>query len=87
MISLHNISTVARYEARILRRSWLFRLFAVLAILIFAGMNIGVVSPVGDEDWNFLSIPSSIPYMNLYLLNIAQAFNNSIPGSRFSQEG
>ena len=73
MISLHNIATVARYEARILRRSWLFRLFALGALFILVGVNIGVVSPVGDENWLFLAIPSSIPYMNLYLLNIGQA--------------
>lgn len=73
MISLHNITTVAKYEAKILRRSWLFRLFSIGALLIFTGLNIGMISPIGDEDWTFLSIPSSIPYMNLYLLNIAQA--------------
>ncbi len=73
MISLHNIFTVAKYEAKILRRSWLFRLFALGAIFILTIMNIAIVSPIGDEDWQFLAIPSSIPYLNLYLLNIGQA--------------
>ncbi|MDX2443498.1 MAG: hypothetical protein QNK30_06825, partial [Bacteroidales bacterium] len=60
MISLHNILTVAKYEAKILRRSWLFRLFAIGAILILTITNIAIVSPIGDEEWNILAIPSSI---------------------------
>ncbi len=73
MTFLHNIRTVARYEATILRRSWFFRLFSIGALVIFTFMNIGIYSPVGDEPWEFISIPSSVPLMNLYLLNIAQA--------------
>jgi hypothetical protein len=70
---LHNIRTVALYEAKTLRRSWFFRLFSVSALGIFTFMNIGLFSPVGDEPWEFISIPSSVPLVNLYLLNIAQA--------------
>lgn len=73
MSFIHNISTVARYEARTLRRSWFFRLFAIGALVIFTFMNIGVFSPVGEEDWDLVSIPSSVPLINLYLLNIGQA--------------
>ncbi len=73
MISIHNIRTVANYEAKTLRRSWLFRLFSIGAIAIVAIFNIAAFSPVGDEDWTFLAIPSSLPLVNLYLLNIAQA--------------
>jgi hypothetical protein len=73
MIFLHNIRTVAQYEAKTLRRSWFFRLFSIGAIGIFTFMNIGLFSPVGDEPWDLVSIPSSIPLINLYLLNIAQA--------------
>jgi hypothetical protein len=36
-------------------------------------MNIGIFSPIGDEQWEFVSIPSSLPLLNLYLLNIGQA--------------
>jgi ABC-type transport system involved in multi-copper enzyme maturation permease subunit len=73
MALLHNIRTVAKYEAKILRRSWFFRLFAIGSLVIFTFMNIGLFSPVGDEDWNLISIPSSVPLINLYLLNIGQA--------------
>lgn len=70
---LHNIGTVARYEAKTLRRSWFFRLFSLGALVIFSFMNIGIFSPIGDEDWDLVSIPSSVPLINLYLLNIGQA--------------
>ena len=36
-------------------------------------MNIGLFSPIGDENWELVSISSSVPLMNLYLLNIGQA--------------
>lgn len=73
MAFLHNIRTVAKYEAKTLRRSWFFRLFTIGAMFIFTFMNIGLFSPVGDEQWELVSIPSSVPLINLYLLNIAQA--------------
>ena len=70
---IHNISTVARYEAKTLRRSWFFRLFSIGALTIFTFMNIGIFSPIGDESWELVSISSSVPLINLYLLNLAQA--------------
>ena len=70
---LHNIRTVARYEAKTLRRSWFFRLFSIGALTIFTFMNIGMFSPIGDESWIMVSISSTIPLVNLYLLNIGQA--------------
>lgn len=73
MSFIHNISTVSKYEARTLRRSWFFRLFSIGALFIFTFMNIGVFSPVGEEDWDLVSIPASLPLINLYLLNIGQA--------------
>ncbi|HUX94658.1 MAG TPA: hypothetical protein VMV47_02910 [Bacteroidales bacterium] len=73
MSFLHNAGTVARFEAITLRRSWFFRLFSLGTLVIFTFMNIGIFSPVGDEPWNMVSISSSIPLINLYLLNIGQA--------------
>jgi len=73
MAFLHNIRTVARYEAKTLRRSWFFRLFSLGSLFIFTILNIGFFSPIGDENWELVSIPSSVPLLNLYLLNIGQA--------------
>ena len=69
----HNIKTIARYEATILRRSLFFRLFSIGALLIFTFLNLGLFSPIGDESWELVAIPSSVPLLNLYLLNIAQS--------------
>jgi len=73
MSFLHNVRTVAKYEAKTLRRSWFFRLFSIGVLFIFTFMNIGLFSPVGDESWDLVSIPSSVPLINLYFLNIGQA--------------
>ena len=70
---LHNIRTVAQYEAKTLRRSWFFRLFSLGALVIFTFMNIGLFSPIGDEPWEMTAIPSTVPLINLYILNIGQA--------------
>jgi hypothetical protein len=73
MAFLHNIRTVAQYEAKTLRRSWFFRLFSLGALFIFTILNIGLFSPIGGENWEMIAIPSSVPLTNLYLLNIGQA--------------
>jgi len=73
MTFFNNIRTVARYEAKTLRRSWFFRLFSLGALFIFTILNIGFFSPIGDENWEMVSISSSVPLLNLYLLNIGQA--------------
>lgn len=73
MAFLHNVKTVAKYEAKTLRRSWFFRLFSIGALFILTIFNIGFFSPIGDQPWALISIPSSVPLFNLYLLNIGQA--------------
>jgi ABC-type transport system involved in multi-copper enzyme maturation permease subunit len=73
MALMHNIRIVAKYEATILRRSWFFRLFSIGSLMIMTIMNIALFSPIGDEPWDFISIPSSVPLFNLYILNIGQA--------------
>ncbi len=71
MAFLHNVRTVAKYEAKTLRRSWFFRLFSLGALFMLTIFNIGFFSI--DQPWSLISIPSSVPLFNLYLLNIGQA--------------
>lgn len=74
MISLHNILSIAKYERKTLLRSWFFRIFGVLSLLVLFGMNFGMVIEGGGPDgWAIRSIPSAIPYFNLLILNVAQA--------------
>lgn len=75
MISLHNIFSIAKYERKTLLRSWFFRIFGILSLLVLFGMNFGfIIEGSGNEDsWAIRSIPSAVPYFNLLILNVAQA--------------
>ena len=74
MISLHNILSIAKYERKTLLRSWFFRIFGILSLLVLFAMNFGmIIQGGGGEGWAIRSIPSAIPYFNLLILNVAQA--------------
>lgn len=74
MISLHNISSIAKYERKTLFRSWFFRIFSILSLLVLFGLNFGMVIEGGGGDgWIIQAVPSAIPYFNLLILNVAQA--------------
>jgi len=73
MLSLHNIWNVGRIETKTLLRSWFFRIFALLALVILFFFNMGVFTNVGRAPWMFRAIPAQMPYVNLLMLNIVQA--------------
>lgn len=74
MIFISNIQSVAKYESKLLIRSWFFRVFTVLAVLILTFLNIGMfVAKDSDSFWIAKAIPSNIPYFILLLLNTGQA--------------
>ncbi len=74
MVSFHNIFSIAKYERKTLLRSWFFRIFGVLSLLVLFGLNFGmIIQGGGDTGWAIRSIPSAIPYSNLLILNVAQA--------------
>jgi hypothetical protein len=73
MISLYNILTVAKFEAKTLWRSWFFRIFSILSIVAIGFMDFGALSPVTWSPWAFQGVPTTIPYMNILMLNVAQA--------------
>ncbi|WP_372931735.1 golvesin C-terminal-like domain-containing protein [Mariniphaga sediminis] len=74
MISLHNILSIAKYERKTLLRSWFFRIFSVLSLLVLFGLNFGfIIEGGGPDGWAIRSIPAAIPYFNLLILNVAQA--------------
>ena len=72
-LSLHNINSIAKYERKTLFRSWFFRIFSILSLVVLFFMNLGMVTEVGDATWVYRAIPSAIPYFNLLILNVAQA--------------
>ncbi len=74
MISFHNILSIAKYERKTLLRSWFFRIFSVLSLVVLFFLNFGmIIQGGGDQGWALRSIPSAIPYANLLILNVAQA--------------
>ncbi|MBD3178573.1 MAG: hypothetical protein GF417_02685 [Candidatus Latescibacteria bacterium] len=68
-----NIWTVARFEAKTLFRSWFFRIFSILALVLIAIAGIPLFTGIAPVPWEFRGIPSSLPYMNILLLNVIQA--------------
>lgn len=74
MSFISNIQSVAKYESKLLIRSWFFRVFTVLAVLILASLNfMMLVSKDSYGFWIVRSIPSNIPYFILLFLNTGQA--------------
>ncbi|NOZ60368.1 MAG: hypothetical protein GXO74_01665 [Calditrichaeota bacterium] len=73
MLSLYKILTVARYEMKTLLRSWFFRIFSILAILILILLDIGMHTKVGRTPWFMNGLNASLPYMDILLLNVVQA--------------
>ncbi len=74
MLSILNIRTVAKYEVKTLLRSWFFRIFSLLTIVILVFFDLMVITDVGpNPPWMFRAIPASIPYFNLLIFNLIQA--------------
>jgi len=83
MISLYVILTVARYEAKVLFRSWFFRIFSILALVIIVLLDVSLFALPMSSRWIFYGLSSSIPYLNLLLLNVAQAIIGVFMASDF----
>ncbi len=67
------ISKVGQYEARILWRSWLFRIFSVLILAILVLFDLfGVLGLADSNAWGGRYIPGGVFYVNFYLFTIAQ---------------
>ncbi len=74
LLSLKNICTIAKYEVKTLLRSWFFRIFAGLSLIVLTFLNVAFFTDAFDAmPWPFRGIPASIPYFNVMLLNLAQA--------------
>lgn len=75
-MNLHNINTIARYEVKLLRRSWLFRIFAILALL---GISLTIMAYQSsifssfDTKWPRIAVSSLMPFCTIYFYNIAQS--------------
>ena len=74
MSFITNIRSVAKYESKILVRSWFFRLFTLLAAFILGVLSFSLLLAEDSGGfWFGKAVPSNIPYLILLLLNIGQA--------------
>lgn len=73
MISFHNITSIAKYEITTLLRSWFFRIFALIAIVVLFFFNMVTQIMNNGGNWSLKAISSIIPYVNLIMLNMVQA--------------
>ena len=74
MSKLHNIQSVAKYESKLLMRSWFYRIFLILSVLFICTFNfVALVSEDSGGFWLMKALSSNIPYVNLMFLNTGQA--------------
>lgn len=60
-MNIRNINTVARYEAKILRRSWLFRMLAILSLVGITFFQLLVQgNMVRWTSWNQIALSSYV---------------------------
>ncbi len=72
----HNINVIARYEVKLLKRSWLFRIFAMLALGGILVLALSQLTPILDRHgniWPKIAVPSFIPFAITYFYSIAQS--------------
>ncbi|MDR1646073.1 MAG: ABC transporter permease subunit [Tannerellaceae bacterium] len=70
---INDIETVARYESKLLVRSWFFRLFTLLIFFVFMVWDNVLTWTSEGGGWSMRAIPSNIPLFHLIVLNVGQA--------------
>lgn len=75
-MNLHNIGVISHYEVKLLKRSWLFRIFTILALLgitmTILIQQTSVLNP-WNEKWNSIALSSMMPFVCIYFYNIVQS--------------
>ncbi len=82
MNPLPNILTVARFEFIVLLRSWTFRLFALLSMIVIGFLDY-IFFVRSEMPWMLNALPSFVPYLNLLLLSVVQAVIGVLLASEF----
>lgn len=73
-MNFHELNTVARYNSRLLFRSWLFRLFFLLTVGYIVLYQVLTQSTlINSYSSGLFSLPSFIPYMNASFFVILQS--------------
>ena len=72
MTSMMICLKIAAYEAKILLRSWGFRIFALLGLIIMGLLTAGIAAPSFSFPYYFRSLSGSIPLFSFKLFNVFQ---------------
>lgn len=75
MISLPQIAAIAKYERKTLLRSWFFRIFAILSIVLIGFWNVVllIMPQWSMGGWPMRALPALIPHNAMLFLNVVQA--------------
>lgn len=68
----YTIRRIALYEAKLLFRSWGFRIFSALALIIITLLTIGIGTTVVPTPYFFFSLSGSLPLNSIKLFNVFQ---------------
>lgn len=83
MINFFFIGKIAFYEAKLLFRSWGFRIFSGLGLIIIALVNIVIVSRSMATPYYISSLSGSLPLNSLKFFNIFQGVIVAFMGTEF----
>lgn len=72
MISIKNILTISRFEAKVLWRNWFFRIVALIGVGFLFLLFMLEFSEVNNPEWNQLSNSWMMPYVSMILISIPQ---------------
>ncbi|MBQ8867954.1 MAG: xanthan lyase [Bacteroidaceae bacterium] len=67
---MNNILSVAKYESKLLKRSWFFKVFSTLSVLLIGGASVGILQM---HKYALSCIPSLAAYNLMLYFNVAQA--------------
>ena len=70
MTFLNNILSVAKYESKLLKRSWFFKVFSTLSVLLIGGASVTILEM---QKYALSCIPSLAAYNLMLYFNVAQA--------------
>lgn len=73
MISFKNISTISKFEAKVLWRNWFFRILAIVGVFFVTIFNIAVFSEADTPRWFVLANSAFMPYSTMVMISIPQA--------------
>jgi ABC-type transport system involved in multi-copper enzyme maturation permease subunit len=68
----YTIGRIALYEAKLLFRSWGFRIFSALALIVITLVTIGIGTTVVPAPYFFFSLSGSLPLNSIKLFNVFQ---------------